>query len=76
VIILHTNVVSEIMRPRPAAEVLAWLDAQAANELWLTSSIHGAAARPSNLSGLGKRRLQIGRSAQRAALATCANATT
>jgi len=39
VIVLDTNVVSEIMRPRPAAEVLAWLDAQAATELWLTSTV-------------------------------------
>ena len=38
-IILDANVVSEIMRPQPAAVVLAWLDAQAANELWLTSTI-------------------------------------
>ncbi len=38
-IILDTNVVSETMRPRPSAEVLAWLDAQAANELWLTSTV-------------------------------------
>ncbi len=38
-IALDTNVVSEIMRPQPAAAVLSWLDAQVANELWLTSTI-------------------------------------
>ena len=38
-IILGTNVVSETMRSRPAAKVLAWLDAQAATKLWLTSRV-------------------------------------
>ena len=36
-IVLDTNVVSEIMRPRPEPAVLAWLDAQAPSELWLTA---------------------------------------
>ena len=34
---LDTNVVSEIMRARPEPAVLAWLDAQAPSELWLTA---------------------------------------
>lgn len=36
-IVLDTNVVSELMRPAPEPKVLAWLDAQAADALWLTS---------------------------------------
>ena len=36
-IVLDTNVVSEIMRARPEPVVLAWLDAQAPSELWLTA---------------------------------------
>lgn len=36
-IILDTNVVSEPLRPEPAAAVLAWLDAQAPTTLCLTS---------------------------------------
>jgi len=37
VILLDTNVVSEAMRPAPAARVLAWLDAQAAGEVWISA---------------------------------------
>ncbi|HXY38324.1 MAG TPA: PIN domain-containing protein, partial [Vicinamibacteria bacterium] len=36
-IILDTNVLSEVMKPAPAAEVLAWLAAQAAASLYTTS---------------------------------------
>lgn len=36
-IVLDTNVVSEIMRPRPEPAVLAWFDAQGPGELWLTA---------------------------------------
>ena len=36
-IILDTNVVSEIMRPRPAPGVMAFLDAQAGASLYLTT---------------------------------------
>jgi toxin FitB len=37
-ILLDTNVLSELMRAKPAAEVLAWVDAQPSSELF-TSSI-------------------------------------
>jgi predicted nucleic acid-binding protein len=37
VILLDTNVVSEAMRPHPAPSVRAWLDAQAAASLYLSS---------------------------------------
>ena len=36
-IVLDTNVVSEAMKPQPDPAVLAWLDAQAAETLYLTS---------------------------------------
>jgi len=36
-IVLDTNVVSETMRPRPAPEVMGWLDRQAPVELFVTS---------------------------------------
>ena len=36
-ILLDTNVVSEAMKPEPAAAVLAWLDAQAAETLFLST---------------------------------------
>jgi toxin FitB len=36
-IILDTNVISEIMRPQPSAKVLAWLDAQHVQTLCTTS---------------------------------------
>lgn len=36
-IVLDTNVVSELMRPSPAAQVVAWVDQQRAADLWLTS---------------------------------------
>jgi predicted nucleic acid-binding protein len=36
-ILLDTNVVSEVMKPEPAAAVRTWLDAQAAETLYLSS---------------------------------------
>ncbi len=38
-IVLDTNVVSEVMRLKPEPAVLAWLDAQPTDELWLTSIV-------------------------------------
>jgi predicted nucleic acid-binding protein len=37
VIILDTNVLSALMRTAPDPEVVAWLDRQAAESLWITS---------------------------------------
>jgi len=50
-IILDTNIVSETMKPEPDAKVLAWLDRQVAETLYLTSVtlaelLFGAAALP------------------------------
>ena len=36
-ILLDTHVLSELMRPAPSPLVLAWLDAQTPDTLWLTS---------------------------------------
>ena len=36
-IVLDTNVVSELMRREPADAVMAWVDEQAADEAWLTA---------------------------------------
>ncbi len=38
-IVLDTNVVSELMRPVPSDSVLHWLNAQAPDELWLNSVV-------------------------------------
>lgn len=35
--ILDTNVISEAMRPTPATQVLAWVDAQPARDLFITT---------------------------------------
>lgn len=36
-LILDTNVVSELMKSRPDKRVIAWLDAQVASSVWTTS---------------------------------------
>lgn len=36
-IVLDTNVISELMRGEPAPSVLAWIDAQSPHTLWLTA---------------------------------------
>lgn len=38
-IVLDTNVISELMRPRPDPSVLAWLDAQPETEFFLCSVV-------------------------------------
>lgn len=37
--VLDTNVVSELMRAAPESAVLNWLDAQPSSELWLTAVV-------------------------------------
>ena len=36
-ILLDTNIISEVMRRQPAPAVIAWLDVQAAEALWISS---------------------------------------
>jgi predicted nucleic acid-binding protein len=57
--VLDTNVVSELMRTEPDAAVLAWLNDQPADTLWLNSVVvsellYGVARLPD-----GKRRAQL-----------------
>jgi hypothetical protein len=39
VIVLDANVLSEVMRAKPDPAVLAWLDAQAPDDLWLNAVV-------------------------------------
>lgn len=60
-IVLDTNVVSEAMKPEPAAAVQSWLNGQAAETLYLSSVtlaelLFGIAALPA-----GKRKNMLGR---------------
>ena len=62
--VLDTNVVSELMRPAPNAAVLAWLNNQTADTLWLNSVVvsellYGIARLPD-----GKRRAQMAQNVQ------------
>lgn len=62
--VLDTNVVSELMRPVPDPAVLAWLNDQAADTLWLNSVVasellYGVARLPD-----GKRRAQLAQALQ------------
>lgn len=64
-IVLDTNVISEVMRSRADAQVVAWLDEQAAEELFLTAVTtaelrYGLARLPD-----GKRRKDLGDRLQR-----------
>jgi len=61
VIILDTNILSELMRPKPDSGVLKWLDAQEVSQLAITSItvaevLFGLACLP---AGQRKRRLQL-----------------
>ena len=55
-IILDTNVLSEAMRPVPAAQVLRWLDAQPASSLFTTTITQAEILYGLELMPKGKRR--------------------
>jgi predicted nucleic acid-binding protein len=64
-ILLDTNVISEAMRPRPEAKLVAWLDAQATETLHLSTItvaelMFGVAALPD-----GHRKRELGESLDR-----------
>jgi toxin FitB len=59
VIILDTNVVSEPLRPAPDARVLAWLDRQSSETLFLTSIGLAELAAGVAVLPAGKRRMQL-----------------
>jgi hypothetical protein len=56
VTILDTNVLSALMRPAPDASVVAWLDRQPAESIWITSITLFEARFGLNLLPHGKRR--------------------
>ena len=63
-IILDTNVLSELMRPRPSPDVVAWIAAQAGTELFTTSITEAEIFYGIELLVRGKRRQQLLRAAE------------
>jgi predicted nucleic acid-binding protein len=59
VIVLDTNVVCELVRPRPSGDVIAWVDAQLPWELWLTSITAAELQAGAALLPAGKRRAAV-----------------
>jgi hypothetical protein len=59
VIVLDTNVVSELVRPRPSGDVIAWVDAQLPWDLWLTSITAAELQAGAALLPAGKRRAAV-----------------
>jgi predicted nucleic acid-binding protein len=55
-IIIDTNVVSELMRPRPEERVIAWLDRQPRSSIWTTSVTVFEARFGLQVMPMGKRR--------------------
>ncbi|HEY7615838.1 MAG TPA: PIN domain-containing protein, partial [Terriglobales bacterium] len=55
-IILDTNVVSELMRPRPSSRVAAWVAKQPATEIFTTSITEAEIFHGIELLAKGKRR--------------------
>ena len=55
-IILDTSVLSELMRPKPSARVLAWVDAQPPRDLFITAVTEAEIFYGIQLLGKGKRR--------------------
>ncbi|MCX6358552.1 MAG: type II toxin-antitoxin system VapC family toxin [Armatimonadetes bacterium] len=63
-ILLDTNVLSEFMRPQPAACVVAWLDAQAAGEVCTSAVSRAEIELGLALMPEGRRRDALSRAAQ------------
>ncbi|MCA3418173.1 MAG: type II toxin-antitoxin system VapC family toxin [Roseomonas sp.] len=58
-ILLDTNVVSELMRPAPSEAVLAWFAAQDAADLYLSAIGEAELRRSAAMLPAGKRRAQL-----------------
>jgi predicted nucleic acid-binding protein len=58
-ILLDTNVVSELMRPAPSEAVLAWFAAQQASDLYLSAIGEAELRRGAAMLPEGKRRAQL-----------------
>lgn len=63
-ILLDTNVLSELMRPSPAAAVVAWLDAQPADTLYISAITRAEIELGLALLPDGRRKQQIVAAAQ------------
>ena len=59
-ILLDTNIISEVMRANPAANVLAWLDAQETHSMFISTVTIGEIAYGLRIMPTGKRRDQLG----------------
>jgi toxin FitB len=70
VIVLDTNVVSELMRPKPEVKVTSWLNGRTRQEVWITTisifelrfgiEIHAKGQRRSHLEDSLARILEVG----------------
>lgn len=58
-ILVDTNVVSELMRPAPDSRVLEWLDGQAAGEVWISAVTVGEIRLGIELLPDGRRRERL-----------------
>ncbi len=58
-VLLDTNVLSELLRARPAAAVLAWVAAQPANSLFVSAVTQAEMLLGARLLSAGKRRQQL-----------------
>lgn len=63
-ILLDTHVLSECMRPVPAAPVVAWLDAQAAGQVWVCAISRAEIEWGVALLADGRRKLALGMAAE------------
>jgi hypothetical protein len=59
VIILDTNVISELMRPKPSARVVAWVAKQSVTELFTTSITEAEIFYGIELHAKGQRRVEL-----------------
>jgi len=55
-IVLNTNVISELMKPKPSPQVLAWVAKQSASDLFITSISEAEIYYGVELVAAGKRR--------------------
>ena len=58
-IVLDTNVLSEVLRPEPAPRVVAWLDEQPANSMFTTAVTQGEILYGIRLLADGQRRRKL-----------------
>lgn len=63
-ILLDTNVLSEFMRPQPSAQVVAWLDEQPAETVWVSAISRAEIELGLALMPKGKRQMALAQAAQ------------